>query len=220
DRDAVEDLLFRPPVATLQLEIAVLLDGPLQHLGGFSGSRSRRGFQVRQGGAEAAQEVADLAAIAVELLVGAGEEGVVVPHDLVDALGVQGLQVFETAAVLDVEVFDAAQEVGMFALVALACLDQVLEEDQVERPLAVPEVLLGSLGQRPEEALEEDDEATDETAMALDGERVVPPPEPLPVVQIAGGLDEEVVEGRHAALGGLIVRLHASRAVGRATLRG
>ena len=167
-----------------------------------------RGFEVRQGGSQAAQEVADLAAVAVELLVGAGEEGVVVPHDLVDALGIQGLQVLETAAVVGEVLF------------AWPAVDQVLEEDQVEGPLAVPEVLLRSLDQRPEEALEEDDEAADETAMALDGERAVPLPEPLPVVQIAGGLDEEIVEGRRAALRGLFVRLHASRAVGGITLRG
>ena len=55
---------------------------------------------MRQGRSQAAQEVADLAAVAVELLVGAGEEGVVVPHDLVDALGIQGLQVLEPAAVV------------------------------------------------------------------------------------------------------------------------
>jgi hypothetical protein len=79
---------------------------------------------------------------------------------------------------------------------------QVLQQDEVEDALALPEVVLGDLDERAQKALEADDEAAEKAAVAADGERVVPRPQPPPVGQVARGvLDEEVAEGRGAALG-------------------
>ncbi len=105
-------------------------------------------------------------------------------HDLVDPLGVEGLLVF-----------DAPQMVGARRFQAR----QMLDEDQVEGALPLPEVVLGGLDQRAQEALEADQQAAEDAAMAADGERVVPRPQPAPVLEITGGLDEEVVEDRRPA---------------------
>src|SRR6185369_467886 len=142
-----------------------------------------------QRGAEAAEEIADLAAVAVDFLVGTGEEGVVVPHDLLDPFGIQRFDILQAAA-----------EVVAVLFVA----DEVFEEDEIERPLAVPEILLRRLDERTEEAFPEDDEAAEKTAVAAEGEPMVPSPQPLPVGEIAGGLDEKVVEGWRAPRRGLL----------------
>jgi hypothetical protein len=107
-----------------------------------------------------------------------------VTHDLVDPLGVEGLLVLDAPLVVGARIFQALQ---------------VLEEDQVEGALPLPEVVLGGLDQRPQEALEADQQAAEDAAVAADGERVVPRPQPSPVFKIPGGLDEEVVEARRPA---------------------
>ena len=101
-----------------------------------------------------------------------------------DPLGVEGLLIL-----------DAPQMVGARRFQPR----QMLEEDQIEAALPLPEVVLGGLDQRAQEAFEADEQAAEKAAMAADGERVVPRPQPSPVVEIAGGLDEEVVEDRRPA---------------------
>ena len=196
--DPLADLLLRAAIAPLQLDVADLLVGAGDRLDAAGGLRRRRADGGERG-AEPAQQVAHLAPVAVQLLVGAGEEGVVVAHHLVDPLGVEGLLVF-----------DAPQVVGARRFEAL----QMLDQDEVEGALPLPEVVLGGLDQRAQEALEADQEPAEDAAMAADGERVVPRPEPSPVVEIAGGLDEEVAERRGALGSGtpggvLWLRLHA-----------
>jgi hypothetical protein len=183
-RDAFADLLLGAAIPAFELEIAVLLVR--------AGDPLYRGLlpiaHSGEGGAQAAEEVAGLAPVAVELLVGAGEERVVVAHDLGDALGVEGLLVL-----------DAPQVIGAGRLQAL----QVLEQDEIERALPVPQVVLGNLDQGTDEALEADEQPAEKAAMAADRELVVSRPQPPPIGEIAGGLDEEVVDlggatSRHA----------------------
>jgi len=75
----------------------------------------------------------------------------------------------------------------------------VLEGDQIEDALALPEIVLGRAHERRQEALEEDDDAAEESAVAPDGETSILRPEPPPGVEIPGRLAEELVDGRRAA---------------------
>jgi hypothetical protein len=72
----------------------------------------------------------------------------------------------------------------------------VLEEDEVERPQAVPEVAERRLHERAQESLAEDEQAADDSAVAADGEPVVPRPQPSPGLEVAGRLVEEVLDAR------------------------
>ena len=193
-RDPLPDLLLGAAVAALQLQVAVLLVGAGDGVHRVDGLSRFGGLDDRQRRPKAAEEIPDLAPVAVDLLVGAGEEGVVVPHDLVDALGVERFQVLQAAAVLVPDLLRAVQ---------------LLQQDQVEDPLALPEVVLRDLDEGTEETLDRDQETAQGAAMAADGERVVPLEQPLPVGEIAGGFGEEIVDGRRAALRGAgAARLH------------
>src|SRR6185312_3329103 len=162
-RDALVDLLLGAAVAALQLQVAMLL----VRAGDDLGRRSlRSGLHGCQRAAEAAEQIPGLPPVTVQLLVGAGEEGVVVPHDLVQARGVEGLLILDAALVL-----------GAGDLQPL----QVLQQDEVEDALALPEVVLGKPDEGTEQAFEADDEPAEQAAVAADGERLIPGPQPSPV---------------------------------------
>jgi hypothetical protein len=71
-----------------------------------------------------------------------------------------------------------------------------LEEDLVEHPLAIPEIVLRALHQRPHQPLPEDEELAEDAAMTADGELVVPRPQPLPGTEVARRVVEEVLDAR------------------------
>ena len=180
DRDPLDDLLLGAAVAALELEVGLLaLD--LRR-------RPDRRVRARLGGGdqrpEAAPQVAALAAVAVELLVDAGEERVVVPHHVGEAGGGALVEPLQQAGVGG----DRVVELRPLAV-------QALEQDQVEGPLAVPEVGDRELDERPQQALRPGDGAARETAVAAaERERTVLGPQPGPVREIAGRLVEKQID--------------------------
>jgi hypothetical protein len=128
DPQAPADLLLAPPKAPLEGEIGLLVPDPGEGAGlrpclrtPPKLPRSRLGVQGRQGAAQSPQEVLDLPAVAVEALVDAGEEGVVVAQQVAQGPGDEVLQVADPLVVA-----------------ARLQISQVPEEDLVEHPLAVP----------------------------------------------------------------------------------
>ncbi len=85
-------------------------------------------------------------------------------HDLLDAFGVQGFLVLDPPQVVGAGRFQAVE---------------VFQEDEVEGPLALPEVVLGDLDERAQKALQADDEPAQKAPMAPNGELVVPRPQPV-----------------------------------------
>ncbi len=127
----------------------------------------------------------------VELLIDAGEQRVVVPHHLDQAVAPDRLEMIDAAGVNVAN--DRADVLGAL---------EVLEQNQIEDALALPEVVLWRLDERPQQPLQENDEAAEDTAMAAERELVVPVPQPSPVRQIAGRLAEELLDRngwRHGA---------------------
>ncbi len=206
-RDALGDLLLGAAVAALELDVAALGEGagqrrrrrdrPLTALPYADGhvaaagrrtlSARRRGGPVRVGRqqrrARPRQQLARIRAVRVDLAVEPRVERVVVADHLVEPLLHDRLDVAD--AVLEV-----ARRGGESR--------QPLEQDQVEDALPLPQVVLRDLHQRPQQPLEEDEDAAGEAAVAADGEPVVPRPQPAPGLEVARGLVEEVLDPRRA----------------------
>ena len=205
DGQALGDLLLGAAETALELDVGELLgragEGrPLGRriaclgvLGAGTGTRlGAFGAVAAPGSARASaprsepRSVARLGAVAVQLGVDARVEGVVVPHDLVEAL----LQ----------DPLDARGAVGE-RVEPRSDPGQVLEQDQVEDPLAVPEVVLRQLHERTEEPLPAHQQPPEQPAVAAHGEPVVPRPQPLPGREVAGGLAEEGVDAARRGRG-------------------
>ncbi|MCY3934085.1 MAG: hypothetical protein OXH70_20470 [Acidobacteria bacterium] len=72
-----------------------------------------------------------------------------------------------------------------------------IEQDQVEDPLPLPEIVLGQRNEGAQQPLEGDEQTAGDAAMAANRKRNVPLPEVAPVAEITRGLfSQEVADFR------------------------
>jgi len=72
-----------------------------------------------------------------------------------------------------------------------------IEQDQVEDPLPLPEIVLGQRNEGAQQSLEGDEQTAGDAAMAANRKRDVPLPEVAPVAEITRGLfSQEVADFR------------------------